>query len=230
MAPMFENNGLTVPGRTVYSRLMALMPSACAIALVAAGLGSAGAQGIFTCVDSKGRKITADRPIADCVDRDQQELSRSGTVMRKVPRTLTAQERTAQEAQDKLDAAAQAQRLDEKRWERALMVRYPTAATHHRERDAALAMVDDVMASSSQRSADLAAEKKAIASEMEFYAKDPAKAPFALRSRDEINVASSRTQQAFMASQALDKQRINHRFDEELETLKRLWARNLVPR
>jgi len=54
--------------------------------------GSAVAQGIFTCVDAKGRKITADRPILDCMDRDQQELSRFGTVIRKVSATLTAKE------------------------------------------------------------------------------------------------------------------------------------------
>ena len=202
----------------------------CTFALAAGALGDVQAQGIFTCVDSKGRKITADRPIADCVDREQQELSRSGTVMRKVPRTLTAQERAAQEAHDKIGAAAQAQLLDEKRRERALMLRYPNVVAHNRERNAALATVDDIIGSSNQRSTDLATEKKVIASEMEFYAKDPAKAPFALKSRRETHDANSRAQQAFVASQLLEKQRINQRFDEELETLKPLWARNLAPR
>ena len=202
----------------------------CAFALAAGALGSVQAQRIFTCIDSKGRKMTADRPIADCVDRDQQELSRSGTVMRNVPRTLTAQERAVQEARDKAAAAAQARVLDEKRRERALMLRYPNVVVHNRERNAALATVDNIIGSSSQRRADLTAEKKLIASEMEFYAKDPAKAPFALKSRRETHDANSRAQQAFVASQLLEKQRINQRFDEELETLKPLWVRNLAPR
>ena len=208
------------------------MPLACgcAFALAAGALGSVHAQGIFTCIDSKGRKITADRPIADCVDREQHELSRSGAVMRKVPRILTAQERAAQEAHDKTEVAAQAQLLDEKRRERALMLRYPNVAVHNRERNAALATIDDIIASSSQRSSDLMAEKKMIASEMEFYAKDPAKAPFGLKSRRETNDANSRAQQSFVTSQLLEKQRINQRFDEELEMLKPLWARNLGPR
>ena len=202
----------------------------CAFALATGALGSVQAQGIFTCIDSKGRKITADRPIADCVDREQHELSRSGAVMRKVPRILTAQERAAQEAHDKTEVAAQAQLLDEKRRERALMLRYPNVAVHNRERNAALATIDDIIGSSSQRSSDLMAEKKMIASEMEFYAKDPAKAPLGLKSRRETHEANSRAQQSFVTSQLLEKQRINQRFDEELETLKPLWGRNPAPR
>ena len=31
--------------------------------------GLATAQSIYTCVDGKGRKITADRPIVECIDR-----------------------------------------------------------------------------------------------------------------------------------------------------------------
>lgn len=212
--------------------LMSVMPLACvcAFALAAGAPGNVQAQRIFTCIDSKGRKMTADRPIADCVDRDQQELSRSGTVMRNVPRTLTAQERAVQEARDKAEAAAQARVLDEKRRERALMLRYPDVVAHNRERNAALATVDNIIGSSSQRRADLTAEKKLIATEMEFYAKDPAQAPFALKSRRETHDANSRTQQAFVATQLLEKRRINQRFDEELETLKPLWVRNLASR
>ncbi|UUZ72441.1 DUF4124 domain-containing protein [Polaromonas sp. P1(28)-8] len=59
--------------------------------------GEAAAQSIYTCVDAKGRKITADRPIAECMDRTQQELTRSGRLRREVGPSLTAQERAAQE-------------------------------------------------------------------------------------------------------------------------------------
>jgi hypothetical protein len=39
-------------------------------------MGSALPHRYLYCVDAKGRKITADRPIPDCIDREQQELSR----------------------------------------------------------------------------------------------------------------------------------------------------------
>ena len=55
-------------------------------------------QGIYTCVDAKGRRITADRPIHDCNDREQSEMSSGGLVVRKIGPSLTAQERALEEA------------------------------------------------------------------------------------------------------------------------------------
>ena len=69
--------------------------------LAACAAGSAMAQSIYTCTDAKGRKITSDRPVADCVDRTQQELTPQGTVKRVMGPTLTAQERAALEEKDK---------------------------------------------------------------------------------------------------------------------------------
>ena len=90
----------------------------------------AAAQHIYTCVDGKGRKITADRPIAECMDRTQKELNRSGTVKREVGPSLTAQERAAQEEKDKAAAEARAREAEDKRRDRALLQRYPTRAVH----------------------------------------------------------------------------------------------------
>ena len=206
--------------------LTLLGPLFCAFVLSITVTGFAQAQGIFTCIDAKGRKITADRPIVDCMDRDQQELSRSGAVVRRMPPAPTAHERAAHEAREKADAAEQARLSDDKRLERALILRYPNAAVHNRERHAALAMIDDVIASSSQRGLELTAERQATASEMEFYAKDLTKVPFALKSRIDAINANSRAQQTFVANQATEKLRINQRFDEEMGALKPLWARN----
>ena len=53
------------------------------------------AQGIYSCVDEKGRKITSDRPIAECMDRAQKEMNPSGTVRRVVAPPPTAKDRAA---------------------------------------------------------------------------------------------------------------------------------------
>eukprot|EP01036_Dinobryon_divergens_P002704 gene2704-3549_t len=55
--------------------------------------------GIFTCTDARGRTLTADRPIAECSDREQRELNPSGSVRRKVEPTYTARE--LQEREDR---------------------------------------------------------------------------------------------------------------------------------
>jgi len=184
----------------------------------------AAAQNIYTCVDGKGRKITADRPIVECIDRTQQELNKSGTVRRQVGPSLTAQERAAQEEKDKAAAEALAREAEDRRRDRALLLRYPTRAVHDQERVIALAQVDEVIKASNKRTAELAEQRKAIQAEFEFYAKDPSKAPPALKRRLEENEASSVVQKKFVLDQEQEKKRVNQRFDEELVKLKQLWA------
>lgn len=186
--------------------------------------GHAGAQTIYTCVDGKGRKITADRPIVECMDRAQQELNRSGTVKRVVGPSLTAQERAAQEEKDKAAAEVRAREAEEKRRDRALLLRYPSRAVHDQERVTALAQVDEVIKASNKRTAELGEQRKAIQAEFEFYVKDPSKAPLSLKRKLEENDNSSAVQKKFIQDQEQEKKRVNLRFDEELVKLKQLWA------
>lgn len=186
--------------------------------------GNAMAQGIYTCVDAKGRKITSDRPISECIDRSQQEITPSGTVKRVLGPSLTAQERAAQEEKDKLKAEFAAREAEEKRRDRALLLRYPSRATHDKERELALAQVDEVIKAASKRTIELAEQRKLIAVEMEFYAKDPSKAPVSLKRRVEENDSSVAVSKRFIAEQDVEKQRVNLRFDEELVKLKQLWT------
>ena len=72
------------------------------LALLAGAAGSAwGQAGIYTCVDAHGKRITSDRPILECLDREQKELNPTGTVRRIVPPSLTASERAVQEERDR---------------------------------------------------------------------------------------------------------------------------------
>jgi len=185
---------------------------------------SAPPQSIYTCVDGKGRKITADRPIAECTDRTQQELSRSGLVKRQVGPSLTADERAEQEAKDKLAAEVRAREAEDKRRDRALLLRYPSRAVHDQERTTALAQIDEVIKAASNRTTQLAEQRKAINVELEFYAKDPGKIPPNLKRQLEENDSSTVVQKKFIQDQEQEKNRVNVRFDEELVKLKQLWA------
>ncbi len=182
------------------------------------------AQGIYTCTDAKGRKITSDRPIAECNDRTQNEITPSGTVRRVIGPTLTAQERAAQDEKDKVAAEARALEAEEKRRDRALLLRYPSRQVHDRERGLALAQVDEVIKASTKRTQELAEQRNAINAEMEFYKKDPGKAPPPLKGRLEENESSVAVQKRFVADQDMEKKRVNQRFDEELVKLRQLWA------
>ena len=184
----------------------------------------ASAQDIYSCVDVRGRSITADRPIPECIDRTQRELSRSGLVKRQIGPSLTAHEQAAQDEKDRQAAEARAREAEEKRRDRALLLRYPTRAVHGQERATALLQIDEVIRASSKRRGELADQRKAIAGELEFYAKDTSKAPASLKRRLEENDASVAVQQKFIADQEQEKKRVNQRFDEELAKLKQLWA------
>jgi Domain of unknown function (DUF4124) len=191
--------------------------------LLASLCGAAVGQSIYTCVDAKGRKITADRPIPECTDRTQQELSSTGLVRRQIGPTQTAQERAAQEDKDKLAAEMKAREAEDKRRDRALLLRYPSPAVHQQERATALAQIDEVIKASSKRTLELAEQRKGMNSEFEFYAKEPAKAPVSLKRRLEENDASVAVQKKFVLDQDQEKKRVNLRFDEELIKLKSLW-------
>lgn len=198
--------------------------SSCATALAQPARTDGPGVGIYTCVDARGRTLTADRPIAECSDREQRELGPSGTVRRKLEPTYTAREQ--QEREDRArEAAIQAARLiDERRRERALLVRYPNATTHDRERVEALSQIDAVIQAAKKRIAELADDRKKIDEELEFYKQDTSKAPGAVRRRIEDNTQSVAVQNRFIAEQEDEKKRVNARFDEERGRLKTLWS------
>ena len=198
--------------------------------LVACFTSVAEAQSIYTCIDEKGRTITSDRLIAECADRKQRELSSSGTVKREVEPNPTARERIAQEKKTQLEQDFQTRDIEAKRFNQALLWRYPGQLVHDKQRAAALVQVDEITkAGSFYRNIELAEQRKILASELERYAKDRAQAPVALKKQMAENQSNIETQARFSANQAQEKIRINLRFDEELVRLRPLWATVIQP-
>jgi hypothetical protein len=193
-------------------------------------LASAMAWGqIYTCIDAKGRKLTSDRPIAECADRDQKELNSSGTVKRTVKPVMTADEQRAADEKERQETEERLRQNEEKRKDRALLTRYPNRASHDKERNEALAQVDEVMKAATKRIGELALQRKAIDTELEFYKKNPTKIPFSLKRQIEDNDASVAVQKRFIVDQEAEKKRTNMRFDDELVRLKTLWPLTTSP-
>lgn len=187
-------------------------------------LAQASAQGIYTCVDAKGRNLTADRPIAECMDREQRELTPGGTVRRKIGPVLTAAERAAEEEKARKAAEERNRLAEEKKRERVLLGRYPTKAAHDKERATALVVADDAIAAAKKRTSELDAQRKKLDVELEFYRGDMSKAPAPLKRQIEENQHHAEAQERFIANQNNEKKRINARFDEQLAKLRLLWA------
>ncbi|MDL5036987.1 DUF4124 domain-containing protein [Comamonas resistens] len=205
------------------------------VLLVAAWAGAALAQAganqgsIYACTDAKGRRITADRPIADCVDREQRVLGNTGVELRRVSPTLTEQERSAIDARRRQDQAEQARVREERSRDRAMLLRYPNQASHDAARNEALSQVSDVNAVAQQRLSELKQRRTKLNTELEFYQNDPKKAPANLRRQLKDNSESQEEQLRFIKQQDEEQQRINQRFDAELQQLRRLWGQAQAP-
>lgn len=189
----------------------------------------AGPSSIYSCIDASGRRITADRPIPECADREQRVLSPSGMVRERLGPVLSDQERSAREAQRRKEAEENARVAEERRRERALMARYPNQAAHDAERTAALEQVDQLTAVAEKRMVELQVQRKKFDTEMEFYARDPNKAPMYLRRAVAENDDAMAEQQRFVAGQAQEKRNVHQRFDTELAQLRKLWAARAAP-
>lgn len=178
---------------------------------------------IFTCVDAKGRRLTADRPILECNDREQKELNPSGTMRRALGPSLTAQEQGVADEKARRAALEQQRALEEKRRDRALFARYPNREAHDRELALALQRVEDVILAVGRTSADLAAQRADLAAEAELYAKEPARRPARLNRLIEDNEQILLAQKRFVDEQQVEKKRVNARFADERLRLQPLW-------
>jgi hypothetical protein len=187
------------------------------------GAAPAAGPGIYTCVDAKGRRLTSDRPIMACIDREQQELNPSGTLRRIIPPSLTAPERAALEERQRKEAEQRQRELEERRVARALLTRYPNQAAHDAERARALQAQQEVIAAGQRRITELSAQRRDLDRETEFY-QSPSQWPPRLARLIEENWQQVGAQQRFIMAQQEEKRRIDARFDEELARLKLLWA------
>ena len=202
----------------------ALLWAACC-ALLLGGGGAAHAQSrMYTCVDAKGNTIVRDRPIVECLDREQKQLGNTGIVRNTLPPSYTADERAKVEAQRTAEEEQRSRVQEERRRERALMIRYPSQSVHDKERAEALAQVDEVIGAVHKRELALVTQRKDINTELEFYQGDVNKAPSWLKRKLEDNEKQMGVQKRFLEEQVQEKQRINARFDEELAKLRQLWV------
>jgi hypothetical protein len=208
-------------GLPVLLCLWALVAAAGAVHAQTAGAKPSTA-GIYTCIDDKGRRLTADRPIPECSAKEQQVLNRDGSLRAIHPPTLTADERAEKDARERAEKEARAAAADAVRRDRNLMARFPTEAAHNRARESALDSVRLAVKATELRLRELTAERKPLRDEAEFYQGKPL--PPRLKSAIDANDAAVEAQRAAAVNQELELGRINKLYDAELERLRKLWA------
>jgi Domain of unknown function (DUF4124) len=177
---------------------------------------------IYSCIDSNGKKLTSDRPIAECNAREQRVLNADGSVKRIVPPTPTADERGEIEARERDAVAERARRQEAIRRDRNLLARFPNEAAHKKAREAALEDVRQAVRLSESRLAALATERKPLSDETEFYL--GRQMPAKLKMQLDANDASVDAQRSLLQNQQLEVVRRDQYYDAELERLRKLWS------
>jgi hypothetical protein len=180
------------------------------------------AASIYTCNTPDGRKLTSDRPIAECKGVEQRVLNRDGSLRRVVPPTPTADELAAREAEERRLAAVRQAQQDAIRRDRNLKYRYPDEAAHRRAREGALDVARAALRSAEQRIVELERERQPLLAETEFYV--GREIPERLRQQLDANDVAVAAQRNAMVSHRAEIDRINRLYDTELARLRQLWA------
>lgn len=213
----------TVLSRAKLGRIVAAMVFA---VVSTATLNEATAQSapahIYTCVDANGKRLTSDRPIPECTAREQKVLNTDGSVKKVVPPTLTADELAEQEARERDRQLKRVAEIDAVRRDRNLRARYPTEVSHNKARQSALEDLSRSMERSQKRLELLAADRKPLLEEAEFYT--GRQLPPQLKQQLEGNETTAAALRELIQNQQAEMQRINAAFDIELKRLRSLWS------
>ena len=186
------------------------------------GLAGSASAAIYSCVDGNGRRLTSDRPIPECLAREQRLLNADGSIRRVVPPTMTVDEMAEAEAKKRQAEVDRAAQQDAIRRDRNLLVRFPNEAAHTKAREAALDDVRKGVKFSEDRLADLQRERKPLLDESEFY--KGKKMPAKLKQQLDANDAAAAAQRSLVQNQKDEITRINALYDVELGRLKKLWS------
>ena len=205
--------------RGLHLPALAALLLATTFSAAAADVGSA--PRIYRCLVD-GKKVTRDRPIAECFDRVQYLLNADGSVNREIQPTLTVEERERKEQADLAREVKEARIKQEIRIDRNLLQLYPNEEAHRKARNKALEEFRASVKKLQTRIDALNKERKPLLDETEFYVGKPL--PSKLQSALDANGASLEAQRALVQNQESEVNRINATYDVELARLRKLWG------
>lgn len=140
------------------------------ILLILAMLLVTTAQAAYRCKDEKGVTHIGDTPPAACDSVVMYEISRSGTVLRRIEPSLTPEQiRAKQEEVARQKEAAKAA-AEQRRKDLALLATYSSEKDFDTSRDINLKPIEGRMRSAQDRAIAVDKRRETLEAEMEFYA------------------------------------------------------------
>jgi len=196
---------------------------AAALALLPAG---AWAQ-LFVCKTPSGKTLTGDVPPADCKNVEIRELNRDGSVRRVIEPPLTDEQKRKREEEEKKRKELEREAREQNRKDRALLETYASEEEIDASRDRTLANQQVLIERANEQLKQIRADRKHLEDETEFYVKRkmPERLKRALEDNDTLQQQQLRTMELIRE----DMERINERYDAELQRFRELVNRGATP-
>jgi chromosome segregation ATPase len=139
------------------------------ILLILALLVAPAAHAAFRCKDEKGITHIGDTPPAGCANVVMYEVSRSGTVLRKIDPTPTGDQLKAKIEEEERQKEAAKAAAEQRRKDLALLSTYSTEKDIDTSRDLNLKPIEGRIKSAKDRSVAVDKREQELEAEMEFY-------------------------------------------------------------
>lgn len=175
---------------------------------------------IHTCKDEKGRTLTSDRPLPECLGREQRILNADGSVRKIIPAPLTREQRAELEQRQAAEKAAEVRRQEERRRDLMLVSNYKTEAELDQAYIRALEVPVEALKASRARIDEFMKALAAVRKEGEFY--EGKVWPVALRSKLTEIQAGIEAEQRNIGNKSEDIRRVNQRFAADRTRLRQL--------
>lgn len=137
--------------------------------LVALTLAAPAAHAAFRCVDEKGRTHIGDTPPLGCANVIMYEVTRGGTVIRKIDPSMTEEQVKAREEAAEKQRLADKAAAEQKRKDTALLATFANEKEFDVARDRNIEPLKARITQSDERSKEIDKRIKTVKEEMEFY-------------------------------------------------------------
>jgi hypothetical protein len=190
-------------------------------------LPSAAWPQLYVCTTPGGRTLTGDTPPNDCQNVEIRELNHDGSIKRVIEPPLTPEQKKKHDEDEKKRHQREMQAQEQLRKDRALLETYATEEEIEASRDRTLASRQTLIDRSNQQLKEFKLDRKRLDDESEFYVKR--QLPDKLKRAVEDNTALQAQQLKTIQDIRADMQRINERYDAELQRFRELVMRGATP-
>jgi hypothetical protein len=174
-------------------------------------------QRMYKCVDAKGKVYYTQLPPAECIGRASEELSKSGSVIKRNDAPPTAEQRAkmeaAREAERKRKLEEEQRLKDEHRQSMALLNTYSSEKDIEEARARALKENDATVAETERRIQAALKRQKELSAEKEFYVNKPL--PRKLEDDVQNNELEIRNQRELLEARRKQADTINAKSDDD---------------